>query len=220
MCDNNINPNITIIHRLTKDILCKLVTTIESDIRYEIENEWVCGNPDTFKQTKELFNKALLNPIEHQNVLSEMCSELIQQLRMHPVSMKVSYFNNDTEIDIEWDEYDEYDANQLAKEKEWYDTHNQWDSIVIEDVKRVVAINLRGSNTDSRCGGPDIDTEEFVLEKRCKTGNLTLYEFVEIVYRLKSSKYDYWYELYCGLTTHYDEMSKTLYMNVRFDHGS
>lgn len=83
--------------------------------------------------------------------------------------------------------------------------------------ERIVLENMNGENMDHR--GSDhckvnlafYDSYDIVLP-------ITLYEFMKACYRIKSHKYDKWYELYCGADV--SEEGEVIYVSVIYDHGS
>ncbi len=81
----------------------------------------------------------------------------------------------------------------------------------------IVFINIRGFNKDHRGQDHTLIKLPFLQEINLKN-EFTLENLIDCNYHLKSHKFDYWYELYCG--THCE--SDTNYINVflNFDHGS
>ncbi len=59
-------------------------------------------------------------------------------------------------------------------------------------------------------------TDTYIIEK--KNRSITINEFIEAIYKVKSSQYDTWYELYCNCGLEISD--KCLQINLRFDHGS
>ncbi len=80
-------------------------------------------------------------------------------------------------------------------------------------------INSCGFNEDHR--GSDhtmikLDFhDDYELPDMC-----SLEEFANACYRLKSHKFDYWYELFCGCSVTRDEDNNTVTITISFDHGS
>lgn len=80
-------------------------------------------------------------------------------------------------------------------------------------------------NDDTRgggCGDMNIPTEEFKWTMKNPTG-ITFQNVVEAAYRMKGSKYDWWYELYSGITAEKpkpDQAPNELYLSMDFDYGS
>ncbi len=76
-------------------------------------------------------------------------------------------------------------------------------------------------NDDPRgggCGNYKFRKEDFVWTIKNVNG-ITFGNLVECVYRLKGSKYDLWYEMYCGIILE-KETDDGYLIEVRFDHGS
>ncbi len=61
------------------------------------------------------------------------------------------------------------------------------------------------------------DIEEFRWEETFENG-VKLIDLASIAYRLKGSKYDWWYELYNH--TYIVIIDTTMYLNVSFSYGS
>jgi hypothetical protein len=90
-------------------------------------------------------------------------------------------------------------------------------SIVFVGINKYVFINTRGFNEDHR-GSTHcklyVKMENVVGFK----GMITLYDLIHIFYRLKSHKFDKWYEMYCESKVFSDNNSYIIKLN--FDHGS
>ena len=75
-------------------------------------------------------------------------------------------------------------------------------------------------NTDPRgggCGDFDIPLEDFQWQCQNPAG-ISLKDLTEAVYRMKGSKYDYWYELLGNVQC--DIQPPTVHCTVQFDYGS
>lgn len=62
----------------------------------------------------------------------------------------------------------------------------------------------------------DFDPDAIV---RSYNGKISFADFSDACFRIKSHKFDLWYELYCGVDLLLDFDDK-LIVDVRFDHGS
>jgi len=85
--------------------------------------------------------------------------------------------------------------------------------------KKVQIINELGINDDHR--GSDHMIIKLPFEQNIKLSNeFTLEEFIIASINLKSHKFDYWYELYCGTNYKINDSGDEIYINLDFDHGS
>jgi hypothetical protein len=94
-----------------------------------------------------------------------------------------------------------------------YDKKN----IVFVGVKRYIFFNQSGYNNDHR-GSTHcklyVEMEDIVNFK----GMITLYDLIHIFYRLKSHKFNKWYEMYCG--SFVINKNNIYAISLTFDHGS
>jgi hypothetical protein len=86
----------------------------------------------------------------------------------------------------------------------------------------IIVQNISRYNGDHRSHQDEPDDWEdpnpgFTWSKKCPQG-VTLMDLLEGVYLTKGSKFDFWYELFGGLTTKI--VNDTVYVTTKFDHGS
>jgi len=95
--------------------------------------------------------------------------------------------------------------------------NGNWENIKLVGTKRIVLHNASGENLDHRGSTHCKVKLDFykMLNVDCP---ITLKEFFEELYRLKSHKWDYWYELYSSCTTKLTRQQLNVVMH--FDHGS
>lgn len=90
-------------------------------------------------------------------------------------------------------------------------------------IKGLYHIKVLGTgNSDSRgggCGDLKITIKDFQWEIKHEDKEITLKDFTECVYRMKGSKYDWWYELFSGISL-VDHHDKFLEFNTDFGYGS
>lgn len=94
-----------------------------------------------------------------------------------------------------------------------------WESILFSQQNLIVTSNRTG-NTDTRgggCGHLNLPVSDFRWEINRPNG-LSLRDVVEGMYRMKGSKYDWWYELMGSPSIR--ETDDTLYVHVDFDYGT
>lgn len=119
--------------------------------------------------------------------LSEIISQSLYCLYLHPVKLEIIHKELTMDEDTHYD--NEY-ANNLT-----------WDSLVFSsDIKKINVFTQKTGNTYMRggCGELDIPVEEFSYTIESNTG-ITLRHLTDAVYRLKGSKYDWFYESYAGI---------------------
>ena len=92
-----------------------------------------------------------------------------------------------------------------------------WENVNIMGAKTLILQNTRGYNYDKR-GSNKCDLYlEFYEEKEIALP-VTLKQLADAFFRIKSHKFDSWYELYCGCKK---VVSKNgVVLKVNFDHGS
>jgi hypothetical protein len=97
---------------------------------------------------------------------------------------------------------------------------NGWNAVVLPKQNLKIICKTTG-NPDVRGGGCfeyNFKQSDFVWEVNNPNG-ITLSNLVEGVYRMKGSKYDLWYELFCNIELiNEDDNSYTIQVN--FDYGS
>ena len=87
--------------------------------------------------------------------------------------------------------------------------------------KSLTGFSLSTGNSDNRGGGcGDFRfTKDDFRYTIYKQNGLTLKDLTEVVDRLKGSKYDYWYELYEGISVS-SQTADSLTIQVEFGYGS
>jgi len=162
------------------------------------------------------------------DLLSTACSMLIENIKLHPVKLNL-IFNEDIDYEDIKEEYlDNYSYEDIID----FD----WDTLVKnKNYTKLYMYSLKTGNDDTRGGGCydlKFTKEDFIWEKENKNG-ITLRDVVEGCYRLKGSKYDYWYEMFDGMLNetkkekklknyYYKYLNKsfTLKYRVDFSYGS
>lgn len=90
--------------------------------------------------------------------------------------------------------------------------------ITLKSNQSIKLINNHGINNDHR--GSDHTLIELPFYSNVELGNTFEFdEFVKASFEIKSHKFDFWYELYCGVNK--IQMSdNSIYVHTNFDHGS
>ena len=161
-------------------------------------------------------NLEKLNPIPHQESISAVIGDGLTKISLHPVTFKVTFDENASINDVELGDIEDDD------EVDWVESLLQkgfWDVVVVQNVKQVICINGAGVNRDSRSGGADVKDEELHCRMAVAKNSVTLRDLTELIFRVKGSKFDLWYELYHGISTHIDDKG-TLFIQANFGHGS
>jgi hypothetical protein len=114
---------------------------------------------------------------------------------------------------------DEVDHNfKLLDEIENYSPEN----IVLTgggSLEKIVIENMSGVNDDHR--GSNHCRLEVPYEREVElTLPVKLTDFIEALFRIKSHKWDFWYELYCDVSIEHEYLSDTMTLQITFDHGS
>ena len=207
--------NYSTLKKLGKDELIYLITILEREIRKEYE-KFTVPPLKFYYMIEELFKEGKnLKPVSHEAAITILIAEALRDIYLNPVLLKLMF--NDRYIDFPLtdieDENDRKWAGDLLRER-------FWDIVIIENVKQVICVNGSGVNEDERSGAtPSIEDHNLVCRLNVYNNKVTLRELTELVYRIKSSKFDFWYELFEGISTHIDDKG-TLFIQARFDHGS
>lgn len=173
----------------------------------------------THEKVNEYFsNDSNISEPENWKNIDCLIEAAIQQITLHPVTLEIIKNPEYTdEVDVD----DVIDGAELSeKDAKWCKEHNNLNSVVLENLFGIVVITNCTGNDDSRgggCGDVNFKKEDFIWHQQVN-GNLTLFDLASIVYRMKGSKYDYWYELYSF--TEAKMIDDTLVLNVKFSYGS
>ena len=207
----------------------------EQDENNDKNNDENNDNENT-NETNEINNKNLykvlteLNPAFkikqktkfQEHVLSSILGQTIMFCYVHPVTFEFILRDNfDLETDIIMENISEYKLDENSENKlENILEEIHWNTIINPEWTNLKITTDEIGNDDSRgggCGNLKLKLEEFVWTQSNPTG-LTIRNLTEAVYRMKGSKYDWWYELYSGTTFEINE--NKLVMNVSFGYGS
>lgn len=102
-----------------------------------------------------------------------------------------------------------------------YYTFTDWEYIPFPIVTCVSVDSPYTGNEDELgggCGNLGIPIDDFNYQI-VNSGGITVRDIVECVYRMKGSKYDWWYELYGGIED-LDIDNEHLQFTIRFEYGS
>jgi hypothetical protein len=160
-------------------------------------------------------------------VLSIIVGETIKCCYVHPVTLKMIFEEfdiGDTEQMIA-DSKDDSDPNnpdvKFVYNQESMDVLT-WESLIFgPNVTMLTVMSQCTGNNDPRgggCGNLGLSMAEFNYTIKNKAG-ITLKNLTEGVYRMKGSKYDWWYELYGGINIGYLNEKHCL-IKADFDYGS
>jgi hypothetical protein len=163
-------------------------------------------------------------PEHFREILSAIISETIRYVYLHPVNYThvykpllaneiapIQHTLNTAFADIMFygsdGEEEEGDTgisihNQMNKDIIKLITKKGWDTPIIKGVTHFTVESNQTGNDDSRgggCGGLDFTKEDFIYNKELGSNVITLKDITEGCYRMKGSKYDWWYELFSGV---------------------
>ena len=157
------------------------------------------------------------------DVLSHIVSESIKEVYLHPVTFTLQWAQNydiGNSNDLIHNTFETEIANDIVDmvKEEW-----NWETVVLPDTTKLTIRTAKGKtgNSDTRgggCGNMCIPSDEFVYTIESADG-ITLRDLTEAVYRMKGSKYDWWYELYTSLRVTKEDEGH-LHLEVDFDYGS
>lgn len=152
----------------------------------------------------------------NQESLSYIVSKLIRQMYVHPVRFEMVYEDiipveiSDSDSDGETDPESVDELNALG-----------WDWVPYPGISAIKVRSNRHGNDEPRgggCGNLDIPVEEFKYTIT-REPSVTIRDIVECVYRMKGSKYDWWYELFSDVKI-LKVTDNKLTLKAEFDYGS
>lgn len=164
-----------------------------------------------------------------ESMLSSIIGETLKSCYVHPVTFKIVFKDLDVELmrecidrfNEDQDEDEDVDLEEGYK-KVGFIYNLTWDTLVFDpSITKLEIYTEDNGNTDNRgggCGNLNIPVEEFRYTINNDKG-ITLRDVTEAVYRMKGSKYDYWYELYTGIQV-VNKTSDSVLIKVEFDYGS
>lgn len=104
-----------------------------------------------------------------------------------------------------------------------FDETHDWKKIIWPEMTKITMYSDRTGNDDIRGGGCGnsfikFNVKDFTWTAENSDG-ITLKEIAECIYRIKGSKYDYWYERFAGISLKKKEGKHWTYF-ADFDYGS
>lgn len=124
--------------------------------------------------------------------LTKIISTTIRHVYVHPVTLKLVFTDFDvSSFDFEYREFSNAEKNVIRQ--------LTWDTQIRgKNLTKATGITDNIGNTDNRgggCGKLNLSINDFSYTIENENG-ITVKDITEIVYRLKGSKYDWWYELF------------------------
>ncbi len=132
---------------------------------------------------------------------------------LHPVQFNLVW----REPEIGYDTILETFPEEIANETKNWD----WDFVPFPHIKKLTVFSKQTGNEDERggsCYNLNIKETDFTWSTKNRKG-ITLKDITEGVYRMKGSKYDWYYELFGGLVLDKIENDE-LTLEARFGYGS
>lgn len=165
------------------------------------------------EMTKNNNNSSILN------MLSKILEITIQNVYLHPVTFKLIFRPLNKSL-FHIDEYTEYEQKLI--------NNLSWDTLILDEKLTMATGKIctnENTNVMDRICNIKLPTKDFMYTIENVNG-ITIRDITEIVYRLKRSKYDWWYELYYGITikkitniSSHNNLSIMKFI-VEFDYGS
>lgn len=163
--------------------------------------------------------------------LSKLLGSTITACHLHPVQFKMKYRKfkevdytspiEDFKEDFKEDFLEKVDNDFVNKLTDLFKTGQiNWSTVINPSWTKLKVTSIDTGNGDSRgggCGKLNLKLSDFVWEKE-RIGGLTVRDLTQAVYRMKGSKYDWWYELYSDTEFMFED--GILNMKVNFDYGS
>ena len=174
-------------------------------------------------------NLQSINNISCDDVLNAIVKQLLGYVYLHPVK----YYNIFTNFMFQPDDITDYlinicenDETQVENSgilQELNNLRNNWSYPILKNVKEVQLYSTQTGNEDPRgggCGYYNLTESDFKWTiSGSQSKEITLKDLIDGVYRLKGSKYDEYYESFCGLELERNE-NGVLIFKVEFDYGS
>ncbi len=155
-------------------------------------------------------------------VLSILVGEAIKSVNLHPVKLELMFRKNSPYLmNMYIDHYIDESGNETLYMSFLRQIENEgWDTIVLPKTTLTIFSPTLGNKDDKGggCGGYDFKESDFVWNITNESG-ITFRNIVEGVYRLKGSKYDYWYEMYTGIQL-VEETDNGYKIQTNFDYYS
>ena len=157
---------------------------------------------------------------DRQAAISEIVSETIKHCYVHPVTLKIVLkpFEEFANQSIDFGGF----SVGLLEELETLPKDISWETLVFgPNITKLHIHSEKNGNDDTRgggCGRLRLPVSDFQYEIENK-GGITLADLTEAAYRMKGSKYDWWYELYSGITIT-KKTDSQVYTKIKFDYGS
>nr|WBF70696.1 hypothetical protein [Megavirus caiporensis] len=165
--------------------------------------------------------------IQLDQYISYIVDQCITFVYLHPVKLDL-IFEEINEDRFDYDKFVDY-CNEEGEEnkgkiKELFETVKKINlSTLVLDVnlKKITGYSKLTGNNDNRgggCGDYHIPVQDFKYTIINENG-ITIRDIFEIVYRLKGSKYDFWYELFSGIRIK-KQTDNYIKFKVYFNYGS
>ena len=144
--------------------------------------------------------------------VSVLLGETLNSTVLHPSKLIILF----RDIEIDHENFRE----EISKDFDNFLNSLTWETIVFQGITKILFRSDQIGNKDNRgggCGGCGFTVDDFRYEMTTN-GQVTVRDLTEGVYRMKGSKYDYWYELYDGCIFTID--GDNLTVDVVFGYGS
>ena len=168
--------------------------------------------------------------------VSMLLGHTIKHVFLHPVTFQLIWddelFDRQCFDEIIEDHRCFYEDGDEENDPQEYETYindvvkNGWNWIPFPHLLKIHGSNPHGGNHDVRGGGckfiPKSEYEYTISsnEQNSHKQAINLRQLTELVYRLKGSKYDYWYELYSSCSFKFEDDGRYAHLVINFDHGS
>lgn len=175
-----------------------------------------CEHGDTKTSTSTGTTSTIWAHPVWERVLNDVIAQSIKQVFVHPVTFEYTEEEelelDAIQIEIELDDEDQdhhqnnnqnNHQNNYKAELKSFLSQITWDTMVFStEYTEIHSFSRLTGNDDSRgggCGNLNLPSSDFSWRISCPNG-ITVSDVTEAVYRMKGSKYDYWYELFHSVT--------------------
>ncbi|AVL93896.1 hypothetical protein mvi_536 [Megavirus vitis] len=161
------------------------------------------------------------------NYISYIVDQCITCVYLHPVKLNIIFKEiNEDHFDYEkfvdyCNEENEENEDKIKELFEIVKKINLSTLVLDTNLKKITGYSKLTGNDDNRgggCGSFNIPVEDFKYTIINENG-ITMRDVFEVVYRLKGSKYDFWYELFSGIDIK-KQTDNYIKFKVDFGYGS
>uniref|UniRef100_A0A6G6ABI4 Uncharacterized protein n=1 Tax=Borely moumouvirus TaxID=2712067 RepID=A0A6G6ABI4_9VIRU len=155
------------------------------------------------------------------NYINYIVNECINKVYLHPVQLNI-IFKEITEDDFDFNIFRDHCEHKNEREEFEIIKCIKLSTLLFDNnLKKLTGYSKLNGNDDIRgggCGNYNIPVSDFKYTIINEKG-ITIRDLLEIIYRLKGSKYDFWYELFSSINIK-NQTDSYIKFKIDFDYGS